>query len=355
VAKVGLVLASAALALPVCEIVLRVTGVASVEQGVFTVSERDFERLPGIWEPDQEQIVRDKPALPHRVTTNALGYRGEGVPLAKPGGQLRVLYVGDSFTFGSYVDDDESMPARLQHHLASVCGDVAVINAGLGGSTITEHRPMIERGLQTRPDLVVLQFSENDVTDLAGVAMWDQLEVNRRAKSRFPLGLVYPVLRRTALWGLVLRVRAEWTRRRTLEGIRDEPDAPGEDDGVSVPQLRERYASLLEGVVEEVTQGVPMVFVVYPSHNTLYGITPSDQVEWVAETAAAEGLPVVNLLPPLAETGAGAEDLYLLPHDGHPSARGYDVSAAYLARQLLAEPLLEPLLAPTCDRSPARP
>lgn len=323
---------SLALALLVCEVILRMTGAASADQGVFSVSERDFQRLPGIWEPNQSQTVRDKPALPHHVTTNDLGYRGSSFPLSKPEGQFRILYVGDSFTFGSYVDDEDSMPARLQDHLARVCSDVLVVNAGLGGSTITEHRPMIERGLRTGPDLVILQFGENDVTDLAAVPMWERLASNREAKSRFPLGLVYPVLRRTAIWGLALRVRGERARTRTLEGIVDEPGGAGV---TSVPELRESYRSHLEDLVAEVTPEVPMVFAIYPNHSTLYGVTSEEQLEWAAETASGAGLPVVSLLPPLAETGEGVEELYLMPHDGHPSARGYDVSAAYLARQLL--------------------
>ncbi len=50
--------------------------------------------------------------------------------------------------------------------------------------------------------------------------------------------------------------------------------------------------------------------------------------------------PVVNLLTPLAASGLGAEALYLLPYDGHPSPHGYEIAAAYLADRLAASPLL---------------
>ena len=35
-----------------------------------------------------------------------------------------------------------------------------------------------------------------------------------------------------------------------------------------------------------------------------------------------------------------AESLFLLPHDGHPSPRGYGVAASYLAERLTSLPPL---------------
>src|SRR5439155_175083 len=83
---------------------------------------------------------------------------------------------------------------------------LAPVNAGLGGATITDEVELVQRALPLTPDLVVVVFSENDVTDLGQTPMWTLLAANRRAKSRFPLSLVYPVLRHTALWNLGLEV-----------------------------------------------------------------------------------------------------------------------------------------------------
>ena len=338
--RVGLVLASGATAVFASEIVLRATGLAFADQGVFTVSEHDFVRIPGIWEPHQNQLVRDKPALPHRVVTNSLGYRGPDFRVEKPSGQLRVLYAGDSFTFGSYVDDEETIPARLQERLVQACGSVLVVNAGLGGSTITEHREMIERGLVTQPDLVVLQFSENDVTDLAARPMWEQLAENRAAKSRLPLSVVYPVLRRTAIWGLVLRARAEAERRRKVDQrVTPTIDPTSTVDRARVTQLRERYASLLGDLSAALERrALPLLFVIYPSHLSLYGTVPSNQIGWITAVAERNGIPAVDLSSALARTGEDVNSLYLMPHDGHPSARGYEVASKLVADAALRTP-----------------
>ena len=104
----------------------------------------------------------------------------------KPDSELRVLIVGDSFVFGDFVEDEETLPAQLEAKLRARCSDVRVINSGLGGSTITEHVELLYRSLELDPDVVILLFSENDVHDLVGTPMWKQLAQNRAVKSRFP-------------------------------------------------------------------------------------------------------------------------------------------------------------------------
>lgn len=335
---------SLAVTLVLVELVLRGFGLVPVAGG-FTVSERDFERLPGIWEPGQNDIVTDNIELPYRFTSNALGYRGMAFEREKPAGQFRILYVGDSFTFGAHVDDEHTLPAQLHDLLADVCSNTLVINAGLGGSTLTEHRGIIERSLAVAPDLVILQFSENDVADLRGQSMWDQLRENREAKSRFPVNIVYGLTRRTALWGLVLRVRAIARIRAAAD---EPPRAPTQVESGSgrYAGLREEYTTHLEDIASLLeAEGIPLVFVAYPVHLTLYGIEDDEQMNWVTSLAATVTGTVIDLRESLAESGLPEEELFLLPHDGHPSPRGYEVASVQVADRLAVEGLLPPACA----------
>ena len=75
-----------------------------------------------------------------------------------------------------------------------------------------------------------------------------------------------------------------------------------------------------------------------------------DQLAWFTGTATDAHLFEVNLLQPLAATGLPAQALYLLPYDGHPSPRGYEIAAAYLADRLVSA---GPLGA-ACATKPAR-
>jgi lysophospholipase L1-like esterase len=325
------------------EVALRVFHLAPTG-GVFTVNARQFEEVPGMFAPGQDVMVLTKRPLPHRVRINALGYRGPEITVTKPAGEFRILYVGDSGTFGDFVANEETLPAQLEARLAGQCTGVRVINAGLGGSTITEQAPIIMRSLALSPDLVILMFSENDIDDLTGGTMWDQLAANREAKSRFPLSLFYDRVRNTALWNLALTVRGV---KRVRDVVRENqppaseptPVAPSPSPSTAPPlrtQHRDEYAARLAALHQELTaRGIPMILTAYPSHLSVYRRWDLDQLDWVQGVAQREGLPYIDLLEPLRATGQGDTTLYLLPYDGHASARGYAVTSEVIASHLM--------------------
>jgi len=309
------------------ELVLRALDLAPVA-AVVTVSQEQYERVPGIFAPSQTLVDRREPALPHRVSINNLGYRGADLSRQPANGEVRVILVGDSFTYGDFVDDGETLPAQLEGVLARSGVNIRVINGGLGGSTITDETHMLERALPLALDLAMVVFSEEDFGRLGtDNTMWARLAENRGAKSRFPLSLLYPLLRRTALWNLGLRMSA------TRQGAA----APSWRDW---EPYRDRYRDALLALRDLLrARGVPLVLAAYPSHWTVSGET-TERVDWVLARAEAAGVPTVNLLPPLRESGLPTTKLYLLPHDGHPSPLGYSVAATYLANQMKQKELV---------------
>jgi len=315
-------------ALAMMEGLLRVLDLAPSE-GVGSVDEADFARVPGILTPDQDLVDREKPMLPYHVHIDSLGYRGTDFSVHKPAGSLRVLAVGDSFTYGDFVDDDETLPARLEALLRTRCGDVTVVNAGVGGTTLVTHEQMIRRALPLEPDVVLLTFSENDVVDLAA-PMWVSLESNRRAKSRFPLSILYPVLRQTALWNFGLRVRATWaTQQRPVDAAASEPTPEQRAaQQQTMQRLRDEYVRRLTRIRDLLDErGIPLVYVLYPTHHSVLALDDAEQMAWVASVGASLGLTTVDLLGPLRASAEPMERLYLLPHDGHPSPLGYRIAA----------------------------
>jgi len=318
-------------ALALVEALLRLLAL-SPANGVVTVTDAEFRSLPGLLSPGQDLIDRRDARLPHHVTTNGLGYRGADLPLRKEPGEFRVLFTGDSFAYGDFVDDELTLPALLEQRLRGWCGNVRVVNAGVDNFTIVDEARMIDRGLVVDPDLVLVQFSENDVADLDRISSWDHLARNRRDKSRFPLSVAYPILRRTALWNFLLKVVAA-SRDRAQPRPTNGFAASGED--TTTHRLREAYRRALLAVRDSLApRHIPLVLVIYPSHFNVTESQKRGQIEWLAKTAAAAGVPAVNLLVPLVASGLSARTLYLLPYDGHPSARGYGIAAPYLAEQL---------------------
>jgi hypothetical protein len=207
---------------------------------------------------------------------------------------------------------------------------VRVVNAGLGDATIVDEAELIERGLRVSPNLVVLVFSENDVADLNRPSTWERLAENRRAKSRFPLSIVYQLLRRTALWNFALQVRA--TSR--VRGHPVDWTAAGQEDSTT-GRLRETYRRALLALRDTLAaRGTPFLLVVYPSHHAVIREAMRGQLVWVTRMATEAEVPLVSLLAPLAASRLPADTLYLLPYDGHPSPRGYELGAAYLADEM---------------------
>ncbi len=97
---------------------------------------------------------------------NSLGLRDdEPASLDAPDRGMRILALGDSFTFGQGVAHEELWTEVLQRMIqAHVAGPCEVINTGRPGvNTDWEVRYLHETGLALAPDGVVLQFFANDV------------------------------------------------------------------------------------------------------------------------------------------------------------------------------------------------
>lgn len=98
-----------------------------------------------------------------QVQTNAMGFRGREFNPVKPPGVYRIAAVGDSFTFGNGIPQDQRYSEILQSHLPS---HFEVLNFGVAGANTPEHRVLVKRLLdQVHPDFIVLQWYVNDVED----------------------------------------------------------------------------------------------------------------------------------------------------------------------------------------------
>ena len=112
--------------------------------------------------------------ITYTVHSNNYGYRGDDFSAIKPKGVTRIFVVGDSFTFGTGEQDNETIPFMLQEKLRAENFKVEVINAGVGHSSPVSHYVNIrDIHLRYHPDLVLLLF---DLTDL-----WDDWHWERSA------------------------------------------------------------------------------------------------------------------------------------------------------------------------------
>ena len=320
----------------VVEGMLRLIGTPTTD--LYTVTEDQFNEVPGIYDPGQDVVRTVDKNLPHRVSINSLGYRGKEISPLKPASERRIFVAGDSFVFGEFVDDHETMPSQLEALLEANCNGVRVVNAGLLGGTIVGEAHLIERGLVLAPDLVVLVFHENDLENLYS-PLWHGLERNRAVKSRFPMSFIYPLARDTAVWNFAMilrgKLRAEKAAREA--GTKEQAVEPMEME--SAGDVRATYSQELKKLRDFLgNHDVPLVFVTYPGHHAVRGRESAKEIlRWAKDAAKDLGIPTLSLLDALQEKTT-PDNAYLLPWDGHPSALGHTVAAREVARFVLQLP-----------------
>ncbi len=291
-----------------------------------------LDRIPGLFTPGQDYVDRVHPELPYHVHINSLGFRGREFAARKSPGSVRILCVGDSYTFGPYVDDDATLPARLGTQLESAAPGrgLEVINGGVSGFSILDEKTFLEtKALSLQPDLVVLVFTNNDITDLARPRpMIEVMRDHARLKSRFLIGPVIRFLQHTAIFNGMQRTAAWLEVRRRKEAVRQEV----------VPQeaLWDRYGELL-GQTRDLLdrRGVGLLLVAWPSWEQAEGDGPAEPLDRLGAMAARLGIPFLDLTPAMQALDAAGARPSLMPLDGHPSAAAYESGARVIASRLM--------------------
>ena len=98
------------------------------------------------------------------IKINSQGFRGPE-PSSDPAVQ-RVIVLGDSITFGYNLAVEETFPFQLQQRLSKPGRNLEVLNFGVHGyDTLQEVSSLEIRGVGYHPDLVVVGYCLNDVSN----------------------------------------------------------------------------------------------------------------------------------------------------------------------------------------------
>ena len=119
----------------------------------------------GDWVPDQRAVWVNKLERPYFVRINKAGFRNADD--LNPDA-LRILALGDSFTFGLNVSVYDVWTRVAEKRLsARLETPVQILNNGLPGATIVDYIAYLrEKGAQLSPQIVLLVTYSNDVEDL---------------------------------------------------------------------------------------------------------------------------------------------------------------------------------------------
>lgn len=308
--------------------------------------EQDVDELQGLKLDDAAQMIQTDSELFWRLTPHTklpdqawpfFGTIANGqslredheIPLEKPAGEIRILFLGDSCTFGYGVAHDKTFVKVAQSLLQNKVtgGSVRCINAGVPGYTLFQGaRRLVTEGLRLQPDLVVLNFGWNDYSS------WDDLgdiEHHAHMQARQPPGL----LRHSHL------ARFVWS---ATSGPNKAPSSTEKRPRL----LPEEFLETLEKIhLMTQAQRIPLLILVWPMRdNTRPDVPPAMrsplQVEMIAFGQAhplfmsprvSGVLDLVPLGRKLVEDH-GAADIYL--DHGHVNEKGHQAIGQAVADHL---------------------
>lgn len=240
----------------ICLISLVTVGTAEIFLRVFAPQRFFFPR----WEQSQEYglTIPKNATMVHSVpgkwrfeyTTNRHGLRGQEIPISNVYTKNNVIVLGDSYSFGTGVNDGEQYAAVLGKNLGT---DYDVINLSSGGWGLTQAiRKFYEFGMVYNPKTVVIQFCKNDTLD----NYRDKVTVVKEGQFEFqnttrPLK---PIMRRLSKSSLLQRSHLYCFIRNNIGGLRWKKQA-GKNDAVSekqvIPEREVFYAELLSTFVHD--------------------------------------------------------------------------------------------------------
>ncbi len=335
-----------------------------------TAEPRAYRNVLGDLEPHLSLIAREIPGLSYRVTTNGQGLRGaRDLPPRRPANGLRVLCLGDSFTYGVGVDDRFAYPALLESLLATRLPGMAVEVANTGVpfyDLFDETAYFLEKGRRMQPDVVVLQFYINDLESMAGAFFREGLLAREGGEySRLDqLSGREGVERRLNAWmekHVPAMVRAARTDRL--------PDAPGNTasrpydryklrataeekailgdrrqllDQASLPVMERfwaNYRQALLGLRDAVeASGAAFVLVLPPDVKQVREDLNAPAAALVG-FCQQHGIPVIDPGPQFrVMSGENPDRYYLTPFDIHPNADGNTLVAKAVADAIQVTP-----------------
>src|SRR5262249_13952739 len=153
---------SSLLALGAGEILVRATCGVPLRERLPIVEVRASPRRGYEMVPDRDHFTYENP-----VHVNRLGLRGPDLAKKAPG-ELRILCLGDSTTYGQGVAEEDTIPACLEAELARLSPPgsrrVRVVNGGVRGYGTKQELDLLEEvGPAIEPDLVLLLWYPNDL------------------------------------------------------------------------------------------------------------------------------------------------------------------------------------------------
>jgi len=286
------------------------------------------------------------------VKINGKGLRGPELDYTKPSNVERILYLGDSVTFGFKLESyEQAFPYLVEVVLEDRLGyEIETINAGVSGyAPWQEYIYLSKEGIKYEPDLVVVSFVLNDVTEKFGLIQFGGLgegsQLERTAMtasdeffSKTGIGYFTRKISARIRFGTDIQPGAQQKEVLDVESLAYYPYRPDVQRAwkITLEELGKIFDLCLE-------RDFSVILVLFPYTFQFDNIdTLSTPQMVVSQYAFDNGIPVIDLLPILSEKvedqGAKPED-YFLDVD-HLSPVGHEIVSEIIADFIQKERLI---------------
>ena len=291
------------------------------------------------------------------VRVNERGFRGPVVPYPRTPGARRIVYLGDSVTFGYMIArwEDTWAHALADSLVARDAIPVETVNLAVEGySQWQEYIVLSTEGAKYSPDLVVVGFVLNDVTEMFHLARFGGSDEGFQLRHSYASRAERVLSRSALVYELQNVIREVKARRRLgddrrLGAIRQEQlEVETLMRAPEQPNVRTAWDFALADLQRIAdwcgARDIPVLVVVFPFTVQLddpAGLSAPQKV--IVSYAHARGIPTIDLLPLLVDyaRSAGARPSDLFADHDHLSAAGHRVVAGLLADRvagILANP-----------------
>jgi lysophospholipase L1-like esterase len=241
------------------------------------------------------------------VRINSDGLRDDELARERDGAR-RLVFLGDSITFGWGVEKDLTFEHLLERRLSEAVAPTEILNFGTGNYNTTQAVELfLEKGLAYAPDAVVLFYFINDAEPVPGRSAWRWLGHSRLL---------------TLYWS---RLQALAVRFDSAPGWREYYAGLYRD---GQPGWREARAALLALRDATASRGIRLQVVLLPELHQLASYPFAREHAAVLAFLAEHNIAALDLAPRFAgETDP--ESLWVAPDDPHPNARAHERIARY--------------------------
>jgi lysophospholipase L1-like esterase len=268
-----------------------------------------------------------KRTFPYR--TNAHGLRDRDRP-AKAPGRKRVLVVGDSYTWGYAIAEEEAFPQVAERMFVERGrADIEVINGSVPDYNSRQERVLLEQLVPVyQPDAVVLAYVVNDAEPTTSMPTAPE-EVYRHSRS-WLLSEVAERLNRKVFRRRLLPSAKDNVGSNYLDGF-EEGSVKWRDSRAAIREMRDLAAAA----------GSSFTILMLPDFtqhlDDRYGLRTIHDA--VARWGRELDIPVFDLL----ELFRGEDQSKLIvPWDGHPNPDAHRRIAGFLVDKSLEDPNLRP-------------